>query len=830
MPTPRFRRRLWQLAALATVAASALLLHAPRTADAALPAFTWVEGALVSSGAVPAADGDYDVVFGIYAAESGGQAVWSEGPVKVKLAGGRFTAALGGTKALDGAALIGLSEQWLGVTIGSEPELPRRRLASVPMALVAGQALALSCSACVGADQIANGGIAAAKVGFNYAGAATKGGPAADLDCTGCVTVAELKFDGDVDLGGNSLKAKNGIFSGDLAAKSVTAASFVGDGSKLTGIVMPAGTCKPGEVVKGIKADNTLDCGSFAGSLPGDSIAAASNGVITNVFKDAFSAPTKDIAIPDNTGSSATSEIVVPDLGLARDLTIQVKISNSDLAGLSVKLLPPDDKAKGWTLCDPCGKTDEKTLDGTWSVKAPPPVGDIQKWIGGNPKGAWTLKVLDASFCIPQKPGNAGICDLSKQLDGKIVDWSMAIETLSNNKIADPKGHLYARVVRAGDEALGAGKHLEIDTMSNEPGVVAQAWVYNPGDKTWLQAATGVDAFGSCTNCGSGKDGDFAPASNTNLAGKAYEYKSFVIPKGVTVTVTGTTALTLKVIGKVDIQGTLLLSGADGVDTSPNANGCSSNNGCAAGGAGGPGGAAGGQGCYGQSGTAGNGAGAGGPATYCSSYGVGGGGAGYGTNGENGKVGSSSCQVGSGGGTYNGVETGTLVGGSGGGGGSYGTAYNSGGGGGGGGGGAVRIDAGEIIVSGAISANGGRGGHNTADCDGGGGGGGSGGGIWLRAGKVTITGQVTAVGGAFGDAMEGQGSLGGDGGNGGVGQIRIDAVSPATGTTKPTFKSGSASDLGATTNSFTIGQPAPGVIRLTNTSGSAQNVRLVVTY
>ncbi len=830
MSTSSLRRRAQQLVALVVGGAAALLVQAPQTASATLPGFAWVEGALIATGGVPATDGDYDVMFSIYGAESGGVAVWSEGPVKVKLGGGRFVAALGASKALDGAALVGLSEQWLGVKVGSDDELPRRRLAAQPMALVAGQALALTCSGCVGADQLANGGIAPAKVGFNYAGAATKGGPAADLDCSGCVAVAELKFDSDVDLGGNSLKAKNATFSGDLAAKTVTATSFACDGSNLTGIVMPAGACKPGEVVKGIKADNTLDCGSFAGSLPGDSIAAASNGVISNVFKDSFTAPTKDVLIPDNTGTAATSEIIVPDLGLARDLAIQVKLSNSDLSGVSVKLLPPDDKAKGWTLCDPCGKADEKALDTTWSIKAPPPVGDIQKWIGANPKGSWTLKVLDTSFCVPQKPGNAGICDLGKQLDGKVIDWSMSVETLSNNKIADPKGHLYARVVRAADEALGAGKHLEIDTKSNEPGLVAQAWVYNTSNKTWLQAATGVDAFGSCTNCGSGKDGAFAPSSSTNLPGQTYEYKSFIIPKGVTVTVTGTSALTLKVIGLVDIQGTLLLDGAAGADTAPNTNGCSGNNACAAGGAGGAGGAAGGQGCYGNHGTQGSGTGAGGAGQYCSSYGVGGGGGGYGTQGDTGKVGSSSCQVGGGGATYNGVEAGTLAGGSGGGGGSYGTAYNSGGGGGGGGGGAVRIDAGEISVGGAIQANGGRGGHNTADCDGGGGGGGSGGGIWLRAGKVTISGQVSAVGGASGDAMEGQGSLGGDGGKGGDGQIRVDAVTPVTGTTKPTFKAGTASDLGATSNSFSIGQPSPGVVRLTNTSGGAQNVRLVVTY
>ena len=65
----------------------------------------------------------------------------------------------------------------------------------------------------------------------------------------------------DVDLAGNSLKAKNGTFSGDVVAATVTATSFAGDGSKLTGIKTPSGECKvAGEVVKGINADGSLKC------------------------------------------------------------------------------------------------------------------------------------------------------------------------------------------------------------------------------------------------------------------------------------------------------------------------------------------------------------------------------------------------------------------------------------------------------------------------------------------------------------------------------------------------------------------------------------------
>ncbi len=44
----------------------------------------------------------------------------------------------------------------------------------------------------VGSTQISDGSVASADVGFNYAGSASKGGPASDLSCTACVSKSEL--------------------------------------------------------------------------------------------------------------------------------------------------------------------------------------------------------------------------------------------------------------------------------------------------------------------------------------------------------------------------------------------------------------------------------------------------------------------------------------------------------------------------------------------------------------------------------------------------------------------------------------------------------------
>lgn len=387
--------------------------------------------------------------------------------------------------------------------------------------------------------------------------------------------------------------------------------------------------------------------------------------------------------------------------------------------------------------------------------------------------------------------------------------------------------------------SLGDGKSMTLDSGIGLPTVIAQAWFYEPTGKTWIQANTGTTGTASCSDCGTGADGVFNPASNTTLAAnKVWQFSQFTIPSGVVVTVTGAAALDLKVSGKVLIAGTLLLDGGAAVDTTPGANGCSGNVGASTPGAAGPGGFAGGSTSYGNlNAVNGDGPGGGIGAGNGQSYGNGGGGggAGYGTGGTAGNnAGSTSTAQpgGAGGPTYVGISNGTLQGGSGGGAGGYGTAYNSGGAGGGGGGGAVRIQAPEIVVTGKISANGGKGGAMIGGCDGGAGGGGAGGAIWLRGGKVDFSaGILSAIGGQGGSIDAPAGSDGGAGGAGGAGKVRVDSPTAVLGNSTPAFEKGQPTGISApVVNSFAIDQPTPGAVRLTNNSGATQQVYLLISY
>ncbi len=411
----------------AWIAAATLLF--PLSISAA-PQTVAVEGALTGAGGTPAVDGVHKLTFALYAGEKDAQPAWSEGPLDVQVAGGRFHVALGASKPFD-LAKIGAAG-WLGVQVGGDLELPRRPLHAAPYALIAGQ---LQCSGCISADAIANGAIPAAKVGFNFAGAATKGGAALDLNCSNCVGVGELLFDGDVDLGGNSFKAKNVTLSGDLAAKTVTAASFVGDGSKLTGILSVNGACPSGQAVVGIEADGKLTCKSLASVMPSDGLDEISGGTLGTQFKDLFTAGGLPAKIPDNTGVSALADLTVGDLGKIETIRVEVEVANTDLSVVSIVLLPPGDKQKGFVLCDPCGSKDAKSLKTSYPDKSSIKSGDLATLLGTQAKGLWTLKVLDTGFCLPQAPGNAELCDTQGKTDGTLVAFRVEVGTLSTTKV-----------------------------------------------------------------------------------------------------------------------------------------------------------------------------------------------------------------------------------------------------------------------------------------------------------------------------------------------------------------------------------------------------------
>ena len=431
---------------LAAAAMLAAALAMPTVADAAAPTTVQVEGALHSAGGGPVADGNYDVTFAIYGAKSGGAAAWTEGPISVATSGGRFAVALGTKTKLDPAKLAALPGQWLGVKVGSDPELARSPMHSAAFALVAGNV------ACVGC-------VKGTAMGFNYAGSATKGGAAdkaKDLECTGCVSVKEMKFDGSVDLGGNGLSAGKVTVSGDVQAQGIVAASkFVGDGSQLSGIKVPSGSCNVGDVMTGIDKNGKPTCAKDkAGGAVG----------LSNEFTDDMHG-TKGKDIPDFNSNGLLDTIDVPDVGTTKSFEVTIEITKApfvdakpkdgkpdwDPTDLTVLLFPPTTK----TLPNPRSNIvnnflSKPSIDGNlfphyilhagagagtlnlfkvYPTKDKPVSGDLSQWVGKNPKGKWRLLILDNGDRVNHSTGK------DETVDGKLVDWSIKVQTTNDKQI-----------------------------------------------------------------------------------------------------------------------------------------------------------------------------------------------------------------------------------------------------------------------------------------------------------------------------------------------------------------------------------------------------------
>ena len=88
----------------------------------------------------PVADGDYSITFALYEVESGGSPIWSETQI-VTVSGGLFNVLLGSVNPLSASDFSG-PDRWLGIQVEADPAMtPRQRIASVPYALQAQEAV-----------------------------------------------------------------------------------------------------------------------------------------------------------------------------------------------------------------------------------------------------------------------------------------------------------------------------------------------------------------------------------------------------------------------------------------------------------------------------------------------------------------------------------------------------------------------------------------------------------------------------------------------------------------------------------------------------------------
>jgi hypothetical protein len=151
-----------------------------------------VDGLLRSQAGGPVPDGTYVLFFALYEAADAQKPVWEEAQKQTPVLGGLFALGLGSATAIPEALLQSGKPLRLGVTVGSDGELPRVALRKVPGAYHADLAAGLQCSGCVGAGHLGTGAVEAKHVAFAYAGSQTKGGPADEAVSAKAAETAKL--------------------------------------------------------------------------------------------------------------------------------------------------------------------------------------------------------------------------------------------------------------------------------------------------------------------------------------------------------------------------------------------------------------------------------------------------------------------------------------------------------------------------------------------------------------------------------------------------------------------------------------------------------------
>ncbi len=429
---------------------TAALLTLPLAAEALTKAQTLtVEGILTTGGTAAVADGDYFLTFSLYDQESGGNSLWKEGPLGVTVKGGHFSVQIGAQMPITPTLFTGGST-WLGVAVGLDPELPRKPMGPVPMALVASQAQAVDCSGCIGAKQLdatllqpfaktadlapfaktadlsvlAKTADLAVYAKTSDLGAYAKGADLANYAQKTDLLPLAAKADLSDFVKAASLAKVAGTGSyTDLADKPTLATvATSGKYTDLTGapVVVKAGSsCGTGLVVQGIKADGSLDCiagGISAANLPPDGLNEVSNGTLTNQFTEVVPSMVLPKALPDGLGAGVSDGIVVPDFGTASGVSVTVKVTNSDVSKVRVDLFDPSGTK---TTIYNGGKTGT-SLNLTFDFASVPATA---AWIGKNAAGSWSITVAD-------------LFDNGKGTDGTFDAWSVQVQTVSSKKVS----------------------------------------------------------------------------------------------------------------------------------------------------------------------------------------------------------------------------------------------------------------------------------------------------------------------------------------------------------------------------------------------------------
>ena len=445
---------------------TAMLALLATTAEAGDVADTMTTQGVLRNAAGDVVGGVYQLTFKLYDAQENGQLLWTEVHGAVVVENGVYTAELGTVSPLGTNLFKTNSEVWLGISVEGEDELALIHVTTVAYAfnsrsaLVAESAEDLNCTGCIEESMLAFGPVTQDNLvqSVKDSGAfveSADGVILGALDVGGAVTAAAFVGDGSGLSGisspqgvcadgwfvsgitGEGALLCNQTAAGITSVDGLTGGTIDGD-LDVTGIITSNGAavCTEDDNCGATLAQLTCDAGQVPkwdgsswvcsdvltefepSALPADGLNEVSNDLLTNQFIDTYVSETTPTPIPDNNPTGVVDSIVVPNAGIAQELTVSINITNSDMATVKVVLFAPNNNQ--YVLYDKDGPGQE--LGASYPVPTETLSGDLLEWVDANPVGTWQLQVIDTGF-------------KDNTTDGQINAWSIQVKTLSTKKV-----------------------------------------------------------------------------------------------------------------------------------------------------------------------------------------------------------------------------------------------------------------------------------------------------------------------------------------------------------------------------------------------------------
>ncbi|MEC9073058.1 MAG: proprotein convertase P-domain-containing protein, partial [Myxococcota bacterium] len=423
--------------------------------------------------------GAVTITFRLYDQASGGDVLWLETVENIPAIQGVVDLTLGQVTPITPEALQ-IEQAWLGLDVNGSGELePRQAIVSSAYAVWSARSyIALSAETAETANtalsaETANTALSA-ETALVAEDSQALGGQLAEayvtVDGIGGLCVTEDELDAVLleaayldEIALATYLTENGYVSGDtldetavldivLGAGFVPGDHFSGNWAQLTDVpedlldgdadTLAGMNCDEGEVAIwngaawecGQSSDvvGDLDCdpgevptwdgdgwGCGSATIAPNMLDDVSNGLLSNEFDDTYASGGGAVAITDFNPLGVSSEILVPDVGLAQTLTVSIHVENSDFETVTITLFDPENSE--YTL-----HAETPLAGGALVASYPDPTpsvsGDLTDWEGKNPAGVWRLHVVDLGFQnIPT--------------DGSIVSWDVQVNTLSNEKV-----------------------------------------------------------------------------------------------------------------------------------------------------------------------------------------------------------------------------------------------------------------------------------------------------------------------------------------------------------------------------------------------------------